>query len=130
LRYAAALVAVAGLAGCGDEGSAQSGAAGAAASRFLAAESSDPGLACDLLAPKTRESVEQDGSCEKTIGEDAPSTGTSSPRSVEVYGKDAMARFDGDTVFLALFPEGWRVTAAHCKDAGKGRPFDCMVEGK
>ena len=35
-----------------------------------------------------------------------------------------------ETVFLALFDDGWRVTAAGCtRLAGPAEPYDCDVEG-
>ena len=33
-----------------------------------------------------------------------------------------------DTVFLAVFPGGWRVVAAGCTPHGD-RPYDCVVQG-
>jgi hypothetical protein len=49
-------------------------------------------------------------------------------REVKVYGKDAVAYLERDTVFLARFDDGWRVTAAGCTPNGD-RPCDCDVEG-
>ena len=51
-----------------------------------------------------------------------------SVREVKVYGKDAVAYLERDTVFLARFDDGWRVTAAGCTP-NSGRPYDCDVEG-
>ena len=132
IRYAVALAVALGVSACGAQGSSQAGAARAAAARFLAAQSTDPTSACALLAPKTLESVQQDGPCPETLTQDLPpqQDSSSNPRSVEVYGKDAIARFEQDTVFLSLFRDGWRVTAAQCQPAGERRPYDCKVEGK
>ena len=49
-------------------------------------------------------------------------------RRVEVYGKDAVVHLEKDTVFLARFDDGWRVTAAGCTPNGD-RPYDCDVRG-
>jgi hypothetical protein len=131
IRYAVSLTVLLGVTACGAQGSSQDDAALAAATRFLATQSSDPDSACALLAPKTLDSVEQDGPCPDTLTRDLSARQDSSPtaRSVEVYGKDAIARFEQDTVFLSLFRNGWRVTAAHCQPDGARRPFDCKVEG-
>jgi hypothetical protein len=49
---------------------------------------------------------------------------------VDVFGHDAIVRFSGDTVFLARFPEGWRVTAAGCQPGPSDqKPYDCTVSG-
>ena len=39
-----------------------------------------------------------------------------------------LVRLAGDTVFLAVFPGGWRVTAAGCTPRGD-RPYNCTVQG-
>jgi hypothetical protein len=45
-----------------------------------------------------------------------------------VYGQWAQVRFSGDTVFLAVFPDGWRVVAAGC-EARQDRPYHCRIQG-
>ena len=37
-------------------------------------------------------------------------------------------RLDKDTLFLARFDQGWRVTAAGCTPHGD-LPYDCTVKG-
>jgi hypothetical protein len=101
------------------------------ADSFDRAAVSDAAKACDLLAPRTREEVEKSAQqpCAGALGgDDLPDP--SPLRSVDVYGHDAIVRFDNDTVFLARFPEGWRVTAAGCR-AGPSddKPYDCDVSG-
>ena len=66
------------------------------------------------IASRLLQEVEADGPCAAVLGDGAPAA---APRleSVEVYGTNAIARFDSDTVFLARFRDGWRVTAAHCR---------------
>jgi len=80
-----------------------------------------------MLAPKTLQEVVSEGPCGTVLGDSAPS---SAPRlqSVEVYGTNAIARFDADTVFLARFRDGWRVTAAHCRPDGPQRPYQCEIQ--
>lgn len=84
--------------------------------------------ACALLAPGTRETLEQDaGPCVTAL----PRVGLSDPggvRDVEVYGLDAWVRLEHDTVFLARFDGGWRVTAAGCVPQGPGEPYSCEIE--
>jgi hypothetical protein len=46
----------------------------------------------------------------------------------EVYGQRAQVRLSGDTVFLAVFPDGWRVVAAGCTARGE-KPYDCVLQG-
>jgi hypothetical protein len=46
----------------------------------------------------------------------------------DVYGQWAQVRLTGDTVFLAVFPDGWRVVAAGCTPRPE-RPYDCVLKG-
>ena len=95
------------------------------------AAASDPAAACALLAPRTRESVEQDGApCAQALGdEDLPAPGRRT--AVTVAGHSAQVRYAGETVFLSLFDDGWRVTAAGCSRTSPDPavPYDCAVEG-
>lgn len=100
--------------------------------RDVASAFEDPGAAaadrCALLAPMTLETLESDESapCAEAI-EQIPLQG-GAVESVEVWGGDAQVRLEGDTVFLAETPSGWRVTAAACQPRGE-LPYDCEVEG-
>jgi hypothetical protein len=118
-----------GLAGCGAPVERQG--AGAAADRFEADVQADPAAACALLAPRTLQSVEKDGtSCAQALpGEDLPMPGDRN--TVSVAGHSAQVRFAEDTVFLALFDDGWRVTAAGCSRTSDdpATPYDCTIEG-
>jgi hypothetical protein len=108
-------------------GSAQENAAAAAATGFYRSLD-DPTQACRSLAPGTLEELQSSsGPCEKSLP-DQHLPAAARVRSVEVYGKDAMVRLDRDVMFLALFPGGWRVTAAGCQAQGD-RPYDCTVQG-
>ena len=118
------------LTACSSQGNAQQDAAADVAVKFLETEADNPQEACSLLASQTLEEVEQDGdSCTEVLPQEA-GQGDPAFRSVEVYGKDAIARFADDTVFLALFHGGWKVTAANCQEKVKDQPFDCSVKGK
>ena len=124
-----ALLAVAGLlAACTGPGADQ---AGQVAESFERLAGDDPAKACDLLAVKTREEVEKSSekSCPEALGdEDLPDP--SGVLSVDVYGHDAIVRMGNDTVFLARFPDGWRITAVSCRPgSGEGKPYDCDISG-
>ncbi|WP_328477330.1 hypothetical protein OHA21_24235 [Actinoplanes sp. NBC_00393] len=113
------------LAGCAsvDE---RSSAAGETAERFLQAVADGDGeAACGALAPETE--AEIDAPCAESILDEAlpaPSPVT----DAEVYGQRALVRLGAETVFLAVFPDGWRVVAAGCTSRGE-RPYDCRIEG-
>jgi hypothetical protein len=121
------------LAACGSTGS-RADAAAATANRWLTAvRDGDGAAACALLAPDTAHAVEQAAGrpCPDAIaGEDLPDPGAVT--RVQVYGQHAqvaVAASDGDgTVFLAMFPGGWRVVDAGCRLQGD-RPYDCTVQG-
>jgi energy-coupling factor transporter ATP-binding protein EcfA2 len=90
--------------------------------------SGDPGARCDLLAPATLATLENDRSapCVDTIQE-LPLKG-GEVTAVEIWGGDAQVRLSGDTVFLTETTAGWRVVAAGCT-ARSDAPYDCEVEG-
>ncbi|WP_081237270.1 hypothetical protein [Streptomyces viridosporus] len=84
---------------------------------------------CAALAPSTREELEQAAKsrCEQAIGEqDLPRAGA--VRSVDVYGDQARVVLEHDTVFMARFPDGWKVTAAGCRPRPQ-QPYQCEIEG-
>jgi hypothetical protein len=105
--------------------------AGAVADAFAADVTRDPVAACALLAPRTLKSVEDDG---KPCAQALPAADQSTPgrhTSVAVAGHSAQVRYPGETVFLALFDDGWKVTAAGCSrtSSDPAVPYDCAVEG-
>jgi hypothetical protein len=115
--------------GCASSDSTRTGPAAAAADAFGATAASDPAAACRLLAPKTRAELEStSGPCPDALAAEPPPVG-GRVLDVEVFGLDAMVRLEHDTVFLARFDRGWRVTAAGCVPGPKDRPFTCDVTG-
>jgi hypothetical protein len=117
------------LTACSGQGGAESQNAFDAALRFTTAAADDASTACDLLAPATRQELEdQNGPCASALpDQDLPQA--SAPGEAEVYGKDAIVRLRGDTLFLARFSDGWRVTAAGCIAGSQDRPYTCTVKG-
>lgn len=128
---AAALALALTVTGCAGRGSVEDDAVAEATTAFLAAAQGAPDRACDLLAPATLETVSSDGDCGTAMEEVTSSggSGTGEP-VVETWGRDAMVRWGEQTVFLARFDDGWRVTAAGCESRGEDLPFDCAVEGR
>jgi hypothetical protein len=121
---AGGLAAVALLGGCA---SLETDDVSAVATAFEDA-SGDLAQRCESLAPATRAALESDASapCADAL-EQIPLRG-GAVESVEVWGRDAQVRLDGDTVFLTETDAGWRVTAAACQRRGEA-PYDCGVEG-
>ena len=117
------------LAGCGAQ--VEGEGAGAAADALAADVGADPKAACALLAPRTLESVEDDGMpCPQALA----AAGLPTPgehTAVTVAGHSAQVRYRGETVFLALFDDGWKVTAAGCSRTSSDPdvPYDCAIEG-
>lgn len=130
-RYAAGLAAGAllVLGGCAGQGSVEGASAADAAERFAQDVTADTAAACELLAPQTRvelESTTQAPCAQSLPRQEIPEAGV--VREVEVYGKDAVVHLERDTIFLARFDDGWRVTAAGCTPNGD-HPYDCDVKG-
>ncbi len=118
------------LAGCGAD--VEKRQAAAAADAFSASVSSNPAGACRLLAPRTVQSLESQGSgdCATDLA-DAGIPPAGERRSVSVAGHTAQVRYTGESVFLSLFDDGWKVTAAGCSRSSgdPSVPYDCLVEG-
>ena len=116
------------VAGCGAD--VERRQAGAAADTFTADVTTDPQAACALLAPRTEQALEEGGeSCAAALaGDDLPTPGRHT--SVAVAGHSAQVRYATETVFLALFDDGWRVTAAGCTRTSPDPavPYDCTVQ--
>ena len=117
------------LAACSGDSSPAATDAARAATSFTASVDAQPEAACALLAPQTRQELENSsGPCAQGIKDaNLPSAGR--VISVDVYGQDAMVRLEHDTLFLARFGSGWRVTAAGCTPQEQDRPFSCELKG-
>jgi hypothetical protein len=127
-RYAVVLASAALLAGgCSGQGTSESDIVSTTALAFAQAAGSAPDSACTMLAPETLQELEEsEGPCADSLaGQGLPTA--KQVRDVEVYGKDAMAVLDEDTIFLARFDSGWKVTAAGCTANGD-KPYECSVK--
>jgi hypothetical protein len=113
-----------GLTGCGPA----AGPAVHAAVAFHRAVAADDGAgACRLLAPPTLEELSSDGPCaDAVLQKDVPQART--VRSTARFGDQAQVVLDGDVVFVAHYPDGWRVRAAACTPRAD-LPYDCRVSG-
>ncbi|MFF7442028.1 hypothetical protein [Streptomyces sp. NPDC008122] len=130
LRAAGVLLVATFLCGCGASAAREDGAS-AAGRRFAAAlEAGDYRAGCELLAPATRDEVEEDakGPCGPALRDlDLPPAGPA--RGVDVYGRGALLRMAGDTLFLSQFDSGWLVTAAGCVPQAQDEPYRCSLKG-
>lgn len=116
------------LCGCGAaarlEGARQ---AGRAFEQALA--DADYPRACALLAPQTRQQLEEDEHqpCGSALrGQDLAVGGE--VRGTQVYGRQALLRLRTDTLFLSQFKDGWKVVTAGCTPQGD-KPYRCSLKG-
>lgn len=127
-RAVSSIAALFALAGCAGQGNVENHQAQAAAQQFAGSVAFTPTRACALLAPETLKSLEDSGGdCSQTLSQLVQPNGGLAT-AVQVYGKDAIVHLGSDTIFLARFTDGWRVTAAGCTPQ-PGRPYDCTVRG-
>jgi hypothetical protein len=87
----------------------------------------DPAQRCALLAPTTVAALEADdaATCTTAMAElDLPG---GSVESTAVWGDNAQVHLSGDTLFLTVTEQGWKVTAAGCQAQGEA-PYRCRVE--
>ncbi|MET9881146.1 hypothetical protein ABZZ36_42215 [Actinacidiphila glaucinigra] len=85
---------------------------------------------CAALAPATRDELEQSAKqpCVRAITKsDIPVAGA--VHTVDVYGGQARVALEHDTVFLAHFPTGWKISAAGCTSQ-LGQPYRCEIRGR
>ncbi|MFF7213817.1 hypothetical protein ACFZAU_25305 [Streptomyces sp. NPDC008238] len=85
---------------------------------------------CAALAPATREELEQSAKepCLQAVTQsDVPAAG--GVHAVDVYGGQARVVLEHDTVFLAHFPTGWKISAAGCTSQ-PGQPYQCEIKGR
>lgn len=101
--------------------------------RFYAAlEAGDGGAACAQLSPPTRDELEsqEQQACAEAVGSLQLEGGALA--RVQVYITNAKADLDsGESAFLSLTRDGWRLSAVGCTPAGAkpaDRPYDCELE--
>lgn len=125
---AAAVVMAATAAGCGE---AQDAPPLAVADSFRGHLHDGEGApACALLSATTRAELEATSGkpCESAILEEhLPAAGGGD--DVARFGSMARVRYADDVLFLARFPDGWRVMAAGCVPASDD-VYDCFVKGR
>ena len=123
------MVLLAAVAGCSAGGrGTPSGPVRASESFEAALKRGDEVAACALLSPPTRNELEQSQSeqCPKALqGQDLPDGGSAA--DVQVYGDQALARMQGDFLFLTNVGGTWMVSAAGC-DPQPDQPYDCEVK--
>jgi hypothetical protein len=123
------IICVLALAGCSSVGERGEAAGSVAVKLMTAVDSKDGASACATLAPDTLAELEQSAGkpcAEAILDEDLPKPGPVT--GTDVYGQWAQVRLSDDTLFLAVFPGGWRVVAAGCTPRGE-RPYDCTLQG-
>jgi hypothetical protein len=117
------------VAGCASVDDRQTAASAAAVRLLTAVKNNDGQAACAVLGPETAAEIVQSAgqACPQAIlDEDLPDPGVVT--AAAVWGQQAQVRTSTDTLFLAVFPGGWRVVAAGCTPRGD-RPYDCTVQG-
>ena len=116
-----------GATGCGRSGD-RAQATEVADRFFKAIGSGDGATACAQLSPDTRKALEDDEQkpCREAIGGLHIDPGA--PTEIELYLNNAKADLDnGDSAFLSLTAEGWRLSAVGCKP-GDGPPADAPMD--
>ncbi|MBM7024658.1 hypothetical protein [Clavibacter zhangzhiyongii] len=130
LRRAGVPVALAGvllLGGCA-AGPDADAAAEVAVSFTAAASAGDGEAACALASDAAREAVEEATGEPCADGVTRLGITAITPDDVVASGRGAVVHADGEAVFLAHSPDGWRVRAAGCTPRGDG-PYDCEMDG-
>ena len=125
LPVAVALLALAGCGRSGDRASVRSVAEGF----YAAAGHHDGARACTWLSADARQALEQDQSspCAQAIDK-LKLSGRRAAR-VEVYSTDAaVALRGGDVVYLQDTPQGWRISAAGCRNPAYDKPATCELQ--
>jgi hypothetical protein len=121
----AGLLASVALTGCAGP---QDDSVEAAAARFAAALAAEDGsAACRLLAPRTKSELEAAAGapCRDSVVEEMRGQpGSADGSGVEVFGTAARVGNGRDTMFLARFQGGWKVSAA---GAPRLRPVSTTV---
>ncbi|WP_431945166.1 hypothetical protein [Actinacidiphila sp. bgisy167] len=127
---AAAVALAAAVSACGTLAERQDAASTVAESFERALSDQRSGALCSALAPTTRDELEQTAKqpCEEAIlRAELPQAGD--VRHVDVYGGQARVVLERDTLFLAHFPTGWKVSAAGCTPVPQ-QPYRCEIKGR
>ncbi|MFD9482995.1 hypothetical protein ACFWBX_03115 [Streptomyces sp. NPDC059991] len=117
------------LCGCGAPAARLEGARQAGRAFEQAIAHANYPRACGLLAPETRQQLEEDQHqpCVAALrGEDLAAAGE--VRGTQVYGRQALLRLRKDTLFLSQFEDGWKVVTAGCTRQGD-KPYRCSLKG-
>jgi hypothetical protein len=121
-------VAVLALAGCGRAGD-RASVRSVTESFYAAARAHDGTRACRWLSAGARQALEQDqsSSCAQAVDHLKLSGGAT--RRVEIYSTNAdVALSGGDIVYLETTPQGWRISAAGCRNPAYATPATCQVQ--
>jgi hypothetical protein len=128
VRIAVLMLSIVVVAGCGRADDDR--AVGAVTERFLqAVEDGDGAHACAQLSPGAVEALEHDES--KACDEAAPELEVSPSRvtRTQVFATAAKVDLaDGQSAFLELTPNGWRLSAAGCEPEPGDAPYTCEVD--
>ncbi|MFE9928482.1 hypothetical protein [Streptomyces sp. NPDC005533] len=117
------------LSGCGAAAPRLEGARQAGVAFEQALADADYARACALLAPQTRQQLEENREkpCGPALqGQELPVA--DQVRGTQVYGRQALVRLRNDTLFLSQFDDGWKVVAADCALQGE-QPYRCSLKG-
>jgi hypothetical protein len=125
---AAVAVLLVGLTGCGSQPH-EDTVTSVAEAFHEAFAANDGAAACERLAPQTLSELEQSAGkpCAQAVLEE-PVSPSSATERVEVFGTQAMVGEGKGAVFLARFPDGWKVMAAACEPR-PSQPYDCSISG-
>jgi hypothetical protein len=117
------------LTACGTLGEREAAASRAAVRFEESIQRADGTRACAALAPQTRQELQQSAktSCRKAFFEERLSP-AGTVREVQVYGRQARVVLSTDTLFLSVFPAGWKITAAGCAPRAH-QPYQCQIKG-
>lgn len=115
------------VSGCGGVSNKQAEATAVAKAFYAALEDGDGSAACAALSPETRSKLEESEGqpCQEAVT--SLHLSARSVRTVDAYGRGARVVLDSDTAFASRMRDGWRITAAGCKERSK-LPYDCQLE--
>ena len=125
LVLAIAAVAVAGCGRSGDRATVRSVAEGF----YAAVDGHEGARACALLSAGARQAVEQDESAPCARAVDHLKLSGHRAQRVVIHSTNAAVELGGgDVVYLETTPEGWRISAAGCRDPAYDKPAECELQ--